>query len=75
MIRFTLFCLQCLSFIIKKVVFFEEGELFLIEKYSVLLFIVSGSLILASGVLRWQNKNYACPTDPKEEKTNFKNFS
>ena len=44
-------------------------KLLLIEKYSVLLFIVSGSLILASGVLRWQNKNYACPTDPKEEKT------
>ena len=33
-------------------------KLFLIEKYSVLLFIVSGSLIFASGVLRWKNKNY-----------------
>ena len=44
-------------------------KLLLIEKYSVILFIVSGSLILASGVLRWKNKNYACPSNPKEAKT------
>ena len=44
-------------------------KLFLIEKYNVLLFIVSGSLILASGILRWRHKNYTCPADPEEEKT------
>lgn len=44
-------------------------KLLLMEKYSVLLFIISGSLIAASGFLRWKNKNYTCPSDPKEEQT------
>ena len=26
-------------------------------------------LLILFSFLRWKNKNYACPTDPKEEKT------
>jgi hypothetical protein len=44
-------------------------KLLLIEKYSILLFVISGSLITASGILKWKNRNYACPSDLKERKT------
>ena len=44
-------------------------KLLLLEKYSLLLFIVSGTLITASGILKWKNRHYACPSDPKAEKS------
>ena len=39
-------------------------KLLLLEKYSVLLFLVSGSLIFISGILKWKSRNYVCPSDP-----------
>ena len=44
-------------------------KLLLLEKYSVLLFLVSGSLIFISGILKWKSRNYVCPSDPVEEKS------
>ena len=44
-------------------------KLILIEKYSLLLFIISGSLILTSGIIKIRNRNHACPKDSKEEKS------
>ena len=44
-------------------------KLYLLDKYSILLFVISGLLITASGILKWKNRNYACPSDPKEGKT------
>ena len=47
-------------------------KLLLLEKYSIFLFLFSGSLIIISGMLRWKSRNYACPSDPVEEKTCIK---
>ena len=44
-------------------------KLILIEKYSLLLFIISGSLIITSGIIKIRNRNHSCPTDTKEEKS------
>jgi len=44
-------------------------KLLLVEKYSILLFIISASLITASGILKWKSRNHACPSDPKKGKT------
>ena len=42
-------------------------KLILIEKYSLLLFIISGSLIITSGIIKIRNRNHSCPTDSKEK--------
>ena len=44
-------------------------KLILIEKYSLLLFIISGSLIITSGIIKIRNRNHSCPTDTTEEKS------
>ena len=44
-------------------------KLILIEKYSLLLFIISGSLIITSGIIKIRNRNHSCPTDSTEEKS------
>ena len=44
-------------------------KLLLLEKYSVLLFIVSGTLITASGIIKWKNRNYICPAAPGAEQS------
>ena len=50
-------------------IFTTFPKLLLLEKYSIFLFIFSATLIIISGILRWKNRNYACPSDPVEEKT------
>ena len=44
-------------------------KLILIEKYSLLLFIISGSLIITSGIIKIRNRNHSCPTESTEEKS------
>lgn len=44
-------------------------KLILIEKYSLLLIIISGSLIITSGIIKIRNRNHSCPTDSTEEKS------
>ena len=44
-------------------------KLILIEKYSLLLFIISGSLIITSGIIKIRNRNHSCPTDTNEKKS------
>jgi len=44
-------------------------KLILIEKYSLLLFIISGSLIITSGIIKIRNRNHSCPTDTTEKKS------
>jgi hypothetical protein len=44
-------------------------KLFLLEKNSTLIFIISGSLILTSGLLKLRNKNKLCPDTLIEEKS------
>ena len=39
-----------------------------LSKYKVLLFFISGSLIIVSGYLIWSNKNAPCPSDPLKAK-------
>ncbi len=42
--------------------------LIVLSKYKVLLFFISGSLIIVSGYLIWRNKNAPCPADPLKAK-------
>ena len=42
--------------------------LIILSKYKVLLFIISASLIIASGYLLWQSRNAPCPADPLKAK-------
>jgi len=39
-----------------------------LSKYKVLLFFISGFLIIVSGYLIWSNKNAPCPADPLKAK-------
>ena len=38
--------------------------LILLSKYKVLLFLISGSLMIISGYLIWRSRNAPCPADP-----------
>jgi predicted membrane channel-forming protein YqfA (hemolysin III family) len=38
--------------------------LIVLSKYKVLLFVISGTLIVISGFLIWYNRNAPCPADP-----------
>ncbi len=42
--------------------------LIVLSKYKTILFIVSGILILLSGLLVWYNRNAPCPADPLKAK-------
>ncbi|MDA9558814.1 hypothetical protein N9R86_02445 [Alphaproteobacteria bacterium] len=42
--------------------------LIVLSKYKTILFIVSGILIIFSGLLIWHNKNAPCPADPMKAK-------
>ena len=58
-------------------IFSAFPKLLILEKYSILLFIISGSLIIISGILKWRNNNGAYTVDPIEEKSfnNLKRFN
>ena len=36
----------------------------MLSKYKVLLFLISGSLMIISGYLIWRSRNAPCPADP-----------
>ena len=38
--------------------------LIMLSKYKVLLFLISGSLMIISGYLIWRSRNAPCPADP-----------
>ena len=38
--------------------------LIVLSKYKVLLFLISGSLMIISGYLIWRSRNAPCPADP-----------
>ena len=38
--------------------------LIMLSKYKVLLFLISGSLMIISGYLIWRSRNASCPADP-----------
>ena len=43
--------------------------LIIFSKYKIILFIISGLLILVSGFLIWYSKNAPCPVDPLKART------
>ena len=42
--------------------------LIVLSKYKILLFIISGLLLITSGFLIWQTRNAPCPADPLKAK-------
>ena len=42
--------------------------LIVLSKYKVLLFLISGSLMIISGYLIWRSRNAPCPADPLKAK-------